>query len=93
MNVSLTPELERLVQEKVSSGLYQTASEVVREGLRLLKERDDRHTAALREDIQKGLTQLETGHYQEYTDDTLKDLAEGVKQRGRQRLTTHPKPA
>ena len=41
MNVSLTPELEKLVQDKVASGLYQTASEVVREGLRLLKERDD----------------------------------------------------
>ena len=41
MNVSLTPELERLVNEKVRSGLYQTASEVVREALRLLKQRDD----------------------------------------------------
>jgi antitoxin ParD1/3/4 len=40
MNVSLTPEFERLVNEKVESGLYQTASEVVREALRLLKERD-----------------------------------------------------
>jgi antitoxin ParD1/3/4 len=40
MNVSLTPELERLVNEKVDSGLYQTASEVVREALRLLKDRD-----------------------------------------------------
>jgi antitoxin ParD1/3/4 len=41
MNVSLTPELEALVIEKVRSGLYQTASEVVREALRLLKNRDD----------------------------------------------------
>jgi putative addiction module CopG family antidote len=41
MNVSLTPELEALVNEKVRSGLYQTASEVVREALRLLKNRDD----------------------------------------------------
>ena len=40
MNVSLTPELERLVNEKVESGLYQTASEVVREGLRLVEERE-----------------------------------------------------
>jgi len=85
MNVSLTPELEKLVQEKVASGLYQTASEVVREGLRLLKERDDRQTS-LREAIQEGLTQLETGKYQEYTVDTLADLAQAVKDRGRQRL-------
>ena len=40
MNVSLTPELEQLVNEKVKSGFYQTASEVVREALRLLSERD-----------------------------------------------------
>lgn len=41
MNVSLTPELEELVNAKVRGGLYQTASEVVREALRLLKQRDD----------------------------------------------------
>jgi antitoxin ParD1/3/4 len=40
MNVSLTPELEELVNKKVRSGLYQTASEVVREALRLLRQRD-----------------------------------------------------
>jgi len=38
MNVSLTPELENFVQSEVDSGLYQTASEVVRAGLRRLKE-------------------------------------------------------
>jgi putative addiction module CopG family antidote len=36
MNVSLTPELERLVREKVASGLYNNASEVVREALRAM---------------------------------------------------------
>ena len=41
MNVSLTPELERYVNQKIASGLYQTASEVVGAGLRLLKERDE----------------------------------------------------
>jgi antitoxin ParD1/3/4 len=52
MNVSLTPELEKLVNEKVRSGLYQTASEVVREALRLLKLRDDE---ARRADVRAGL--------------------------------------
>jgi antitoxin ParD1/3/4 len=52
MNVSLTPELEELVNEKVRSGLYQTASEVVREALRLLKLRDDE---ARRADQRAGL--------------------------------------
>jgi antitoxin ParD1/3/4 len=54
MNVSLTPELEDLVDEKVRSGFYQTASEVVREALRLLKQRDDE---ARRADRQAGLAQ------------------------------------
>jgi antitoxin ParD1/3/4 len=40
MNVSLTPDLERFVREKVDSGLYNSASEVVREALRLLVARD-----------------------------------------------------
>ena len=38
MNISLTPELEKFVEKQVDSGLYQTASEVVRAGLRRLKE-------------------------------------------------------
>ena len=57
MNVSLTPELERLVNEKVESGLYQTASEVVREALRLLKERDLARES-VRADVQAGFSQL-----------------------------------
>ncbi len=40
MNVSLTPELEKLVADKVGSGRYNSASEVVREALRLLEEQD-----------------------------------------------------
>lgn len=40
MNVSLTPELEQFVQQKVKSGRYLSASEVVREALRLMEDRD-----------------------------------------------------
>ena len=42
MNVSLTPELEQFVSAKVQSGRYNSASEVVREALRLLEEHDSR---------------------------------------------------
>ena len=38
MNISLTPELTKFVEKEVESGLYQTASEVVRAGLRRLKQ-------------------------------------------------------
>ncbi len=40
MNVDLSPQLEDLVRQKVASGLYTSASEVVREALRLMDEQD-----------------------------------------------------
>ena len=43
MNVSLTPELAKFVEQEVSGGLYQTASEVIRAGLRRLKEDQEGH--------------------------------------------------
>ena len=58
MNINLTPQLEDLVRSKVTSGLYNSASEVVREALRLM-ERENQMRAAtlsqLRQDIQEGL--------------------------------------
>ena len=48
MNVSLTPALEKLVQRKVDSGLYNNASEVVREALRLMKESEEFRRAKLK---------------------------------------------
>ena len=82
MNVSLTPELERLVIDKVESGLYQTASEVVREALRLLKERDNSRED-LRADVQAGFDQLARGEGRVYDKASGRRLAEGVKARGR----------
>ena len=64
MHVTLTADLEKLVNAKVKSGLYPTASEVVREGLRLLEERDRLYQARLldlRREVRKGLDQLDRG--------------------------------
>ena len=58
MNVNLTPQLEELVRQKVNSGLYTSASEVVREALRLMDEKDRLRIARLeqlRHDIRSGL--------------------------------------
>ncbi|HSU24480.1 MAG TPA: type II toxin-antitoxin system ParD family antitoxin [Pyrinomonadaceae bacterium] len=71
MNVSLNPELEQIVDQKVKSGRYNSASEVVREGLRLLQQRDELHEAklkALRAEIQKGTDSLEAGHYRDLSE-------------------------
>jgi antitoxin ParD1/3/4 len=64
MNVSLTPEFERFVEDKVKSGDFGSASEVVRAGLRLLKEHDAEHQArleALRQAVGEGLEQARRG--------------------------------
>jgi antitoxin ParD1/3/4 len=68
MNVSLTPELEKFVQKEVSSGLYQTASEVIRAGLRRLKEDRLSHNSAnklsqeaLEERLAQGIARLDRG--------------------------------
>jgi antitoxin ParD1/3/4 len=64
MNVPLTPELERLVNDKVATGLYTSASEVIREALRLLKDQDEIRAVTLQElkrDITAGLEQLDRG--------------------------------
>lgn len=58
MNVNLTPQLEELVRSKVSSGLYTSASEVVREALRLMEEHDRLRQARfdeLRREVRQGL--------------------------------------
>jgi antitoxin ParD1/3/4 len=49
MNVHLTPELEQLVQAKVQSGRYNSASEVVREALRIMEQRDEVRSIQLQE--------------------------------------------
>jgi antitoxin ParD1/3/4 len=64
MNVSLTPELEQLIHKKVETGLYLSASEVVREALRLLDERDKLQAMKfeeLRREIQVGIDQADRG--------------------------------
>jgi antitoxin ParD1/3/4 len=64
MNVSLTPELEEFVNRKVESGMYSSASEVVRESLRLLREQDllkQIRLEELRKEIALGLEASERG--------------------------------
>jgi antitoxin ParD1/3/4 len=61
MDVSLTPELETFVADKVKSGVYQSPSEVINEGLRLLREREEKKRDELRREIAVGIEQAEQG--------------------------------
>ncbi len=85
MNVSLTPELEQYVNGKVQSGMYHTASEVIREGLRLLKEREELHQqklSELRREIQVGIDQAVRGQVSPFSEATLEE----VKAKGQEQL-------
>lgn len=65
MNVSLTPELEKFVSAKVESGRYTSASEVVREALRLLEGYDQMRSAQLaelNEELGRRLESLDSGN-------------------------------
>jgi antitoxin ParD1/3/4 len=75
MNVNLTPQLEELVRSKVESGRYSSASEVVREALRLLEEQDRLREAKLqdlRREVRRG---LDSGRGQSWDAAALKKQA------------------
>jgi antitoxin ParD1/3/4 len=64
MNVSLTAELENYVKAKVATGMYNSVSEVMREALRMMEERDAMQAMkleALRREINQGLTSIDQG--------------------------------
>ena len=86
MNVNLTPQLEELVRSKVASGLYTSASEVVREALRLMDEQDRLREAKLeqlRSDVRRG---LDSGPGETWD-------AEAVKRQARTRRASKPAAA
>ncbi|MFP5206053.1 MAG: type II toxin-antitoxin system ParD family antitoxin [Acidobacteriota bacterium] len=66
MNVSLTPELEKFVAEKVASGRYTSASEVVREALRLLENHEKSRAQQLEEfnrELQRRIDSADRGEF------------------------------
>ena len=82
LNVSLPPELENRVHQHVASGLYGSASEVVREALRLFEAYQDMQAAnlaSLKTDIAQGVADIAAGRTREL------DMNE-IKQQGRETL-------
>ena len=80
VNVSLTPKLEELIQQKVESGYYNNASEVVREALRLLETRDQQ-LSWLRAKMAESEEQVRRGEVYEDTDEFWEALDREVDER------------
>ena len=76
-NVVLSEHQQKLVESLVLSGRYQNASEVLREGLRLIEERESREAAklkALKQAARLGWADVSAGRYADFADDQLEDF-------------------
>ena len=88
MNVSLTPELEKFVSNKVQTGRYNSASEVVREALRLLEEHEQARAAQLGEfnkELGRRLAALDRGEHVDL-DETRSRLQRKPEERRKNRV-------
>lgn len=97
MNVSLTPELEEMISRKVKSGMYNSASEVIRESLRRMFREDEANKRViteeqrqqmdnLRQEVLKGYEQIRNGQSIRVESDKLNEFFEDIIKTGTQRL-------
>ena len=85
MTITLTDELEELINAKVRSGAYKSASEVVMESLRLLKAKEE-GMDALRREVMRGVEDIEQGRFSVYaTDAELEAFSDRIISQGRER--------
>jgi antitoxin ParD1/3/4 len=85
VNISITPELDAFLQDRVKSGRYQTTSEVVREALRLLERQEQERDAALyqlKAKLERGAGQAEGGELID-GDEVFDELREMIEERRR----------
>ena len=85
MEVQFTREHEAFIARSVESGRFSSPDAAVREAVELLARREA-ELQGTREFVREGLTDLETGEYEEFDDNNLHELFDGVIGRGRQRL-------
>ena len=88
MNIPLTPELERLVNDEINTGDYKSASEVVREGLRLVRLRREK-LAALKGELQIGIDDIESGRHCEYS--SVEEVFDDIEAEVAKRAARKPK--
>ncbi|MDE0044976.1 MAG: type II toxin-antitoxin system ParD family antitoxin [bacterium] len=90
-NVVLTDRQAAMVTRLVGSGRYQNASEVIREGLRLIERReieDDARLRALREAVDIGATDIDEGRYRDF--DTTESLRDHLSAKTNEALADRP---
>ncbi len=94
MNVTLSPELETAVRQKVASGEYDAVDDLIGEAVQRLIEEDSEERSQLartRERIEASEAQAERGEYVEYSADDLHELVQGIRERGIRNLAAERK--
>ncbi|WP_340122315.1 type II toxin-antitoxin system ParD family antitoxin [Methylobacter svalbardensis] len=95
MHISLTPELEAIIKEKVTSGLYNNASEVIREALRFMKTNEELINQMkldhLRSKLAEGGRDLAEGRYTELKPQELSDHFQRIRNRAIDRINQDKK--
>ena len=89
VNISITPELDAFLRDRVNSGRYQTTSEVVREALRLLERHEQEREEAfhqLKAKLEEGARQAERGELID-EDEVFSELREMIEERRRAKAT------
>ena len=89
MNISLAPELEKVVQRKVRRGQYPNVTALVHEAVQRLVEADEEeheHVVEIRKRLAVAEAQIDRGEFTEYDEKTLADLPRQVRERGMKRL-------
>jgi antitoxin ParD1/3/4 len=85
MHISLTPELEEIVKRKVQSGLYNNASEVIREALRFLEAHEEliyqMKLERLRSHLAEGERDIDAGRFTEIGQQDIEPFFQKVKDR------------
>jgi antitoxin ParD1/3/4 len=76
MTVTLTDELEELINERIESGAYHSANEVISESLRLLKAREQ-GMEALRKEVMRGVEDIQLGRFTVYSTDAKVEAFSG----------------
>ena len=86
MNVTLPPELEQRVREKIERGDYDNAEALVQEAVHRLIEEDEGNLDVLRARLQQADAEIDRGEGLEFDEHTTKDLAGRIRERGIRRL-------
>lgn len=84
MSSAFSSDIDQLVQQQLATGRYQSAEDVMRTALQLLADRSQR-LEELRAEVQVGRDDLDRGDYEAYDRSSLRELFDGIQQRGRAR--------